>query len=133
MARRGYSTQTRMEKYINIQQIPTIAAGGIFIHDWQLEGGDEECQIKRIVLSSSANGNHSVEWGLFQEPNPVSADFTGKTSICAFTARAQGMVDRTTTIRVPRGWTLGAKITNLEPSAAYAAAICTNLHYKVLS
>ena len=133
MARRGYSTQTRMEKHIDIQNIPNIVAGSNFIHSFDLEGGEEECQIKRIVLSTSANGNHSVEWGLFQEPSPVSADFTGKTSICAFTARAQGMVDRTTTIRVPRGWTLGVKFTNIEPAAAYGAGICTNLHYKVLS
>ena len=122
-----------MEKHIDIQQIPTIAPGGTFVHSFDLEGGEEECQIKRIVLSTAANGNHACEWGLFQEPGPVSADFTNKTSIAAYCARAQGMIDRTTTIRVPRGWTLGVKLTNMNQNDSYDAAICTNLHYKVLS
>ena len=117
---------------LDIHPLPSINAGQNFIFSFQLENGEEECQIKRLVLSAAGHSNQTVEWGLFQEPGPVSADFTSETNIMAFAYASQAIVDRTTTIRVPRGWTLGVKITN-QGTAAADGLICTLLHYKVLS
>jgi len=123
-----------MEKSLTIANIPNIPPGGNFVQEFQLENGEEECQIKRMVLSVACHSNCVVEWGLFG-PNtttPTSADFIADVNIAAFAAASQTLLDRTTTIRVPRDWTLGVKITNLDQIAT-SAALCTLFHYKVLS
>ena len=124
--------QTRMEKFVDFRPMPNIAPGGNQVFSWQLEGGDEECQIKRLVLSGGVHSNCTIEWALFQEPSPASADFTSEPNIAAFALASQAIIDRTTTIRVPRGWTLGCKIIN-QDIIATSAVVCTVLHYKVLS
>ena len=121
-----------MEKFVQFQPLPNIPPGGNQVYSFQLEGGDEECQIKRLVLSGACHANCTIEWALFQEPSPVSADFTSEPNIAAFALASQNMIDRTTTIRVPRGWTLGFKIINQDIMAT-TALISTVLHYKVLS
>ena len=121
-----------MEKMVDFRVIPNILPGGNFVYNLQLESGDEECQIKRLVLSGACHANCTVEWALFQEPAPVSADFTSEPNIAAFALASQNIIDRTTTIRVPRGWTLGIKIIN-QDIIPTTALICTVFHYKVLS
>ena len=133
---RGYRVQTRMEKSVIKHDGVSIAPGGNLIYNWTLEGGDEECQIKRMVLSANVTGSSTAsltfEWGLFQEPNPAAGDFTNETSIAAFVAGSGVLLDRTTTIRVPRGWEIGLIVTNPTPNALQFQAISL-LHYKVLS
>ena len=121
-----------MEKYVKFEPLPNLNPGSHQVYSFQLEGGDEECQIKRLVLSGACHANCTIEWALFQEPSPGSADFTSEPNIAAMALASQAIIDRTTTIRVLRGWTLGVKIIN-QVIMATTALICTVLHYKVLS
>ena len=123
-----------MEKRVQIESIPNIPPGVSHIFSYQLEDGDEECQIKRLVLSFACHSNCVVEWALFDAntPAPISSDFIQDVNIAVFAGASQAILDRTTTIRVPRGFTLGVKIHNHDIIAT-TAALVTCFHYKVLS
>ena len=124
-----------MEHKIVINGSP-LPAGGTTVYSFQLESGDEECQVKRLVLSASMPGvQASVKWGLFQEQPAAPADFTDETLFAGAVAASQFLIDRTTTMRVPRGWWIGVLVQNLDTNTASPRGIqdCTFLHYKVLS
>ncbi len=132
--RSGY-IQTRMEHILDTRNSP-LAAGGDVVYTFQLEDGDEECQVKRLVLSQSVQGQVTlVKWGLFQEAPSAPGDFTNETLFAAATCRNQVLIDRTTTMRVPRGWHIGVYVQNLSADSSGPSGIqtCTFLHYKVLS
>ena len=136
MARgRGAYIQTRMEHKFVITTSP-LAPGADVVHSFQLEGGDEECQVKRLVLSLASPGiNVLVKWGLFQEQPTVGSDFTDETLFAAAVSNDSLIIDRTTTMRVPRGWFIGVFVQNYDTSTLNprGAVDSTFLHYKVLS
>ena len=136
MARgRGAYIQTRMEHKSVSNQSP-IAAGATVVYSFQLEGGDEECQVKRLVLSCSMPGvNAIVKWGLFQDQPLAAGDFSDETLFAAATVQSQFLIDRTTTMRVPRGWYIGVLVQNVDTNTSAPRGIydTTFLHYKVLS
>ena len=97
-----------MEKHIN-QSATLIAAGAHYLSVFQLEGGEEECQIKRLVLSASelnSDFGGKLTLGLFQK-TPTIADFTDDVIIYTFAYRNQALLNETTTVRVPQGWFIG--------------------------
>ena len=124
-----------MEHHINPQVANLVPPGGNNLSVIQLEGGDEECQIKRIVFSGATTGAHvSFQIGLFQDV-PVAADFASNNGSAVFYAAVgaqQVLINETTTIRVPRDWYIGILGTNLGVVAT-DISIFTQLNYKVLS
>ena len=110
---------------------------------FQLEGGDEECQIKRIVLSGSNSDSSehdylSLRLALFQDA-PATADLQLEEAVIysiAITNNSTTLINETTTVRVPRGWTLALYFVNPVALGAgetnYAYVNC-QLNYKVLS
>ncbi len=136
MARgRGAYIQTRME-HKSVTNSSPLAAGATVVYSFQLENGDEECQVKRLVLSAAMPGVMSlIKWGLFQEQPATPADFTNETLFATACAASQFLLDRTTTMRIPRGWWIGVLVQNVDTNSASPRGIFDNtfLHYKVLS
>ncbi len=136
MARgRGAYIQTRMEHVSHAHTSP-LAAGATVVYNFQLESGDEECQVKRLVLSAGMPGVIAkISWGLFQEQPTLPADFTNEALFAVAVAASQFLLDRTTTMRVPRGWWIGVLVQNVDANTAAPRGIydSTFLHYKVLS
>ena len=113
MARRG-RVSTRMEKFVASDSNTIVGAidpNNSTPSLFQLEDGDEECQIKRIVLSATgadADDFSVVKLGLFQEV-PGLADLDLESAViysCIVTNNAVSLINETTTVRVPRGWHL---------------------------
>ena len=132
-----------MEKHLKYGTILGSSGDEQVITSWQLEGGDEECQIKRIVLSctkaaTSAPGPCQVRLGLFQEQPTQVSDFIESATIYSFvfdTGTPQ-ILNETTTVRVPRGWYLGLIFNNLvavQPAEELQPSYNCQLNYKVLS
>ena len=126
-----------MEHHINSQVAAAVGPGGIDLSVIQLEGGDEECQIKRIVLSGATTGGHMrVRIGLFQDIPASTSDFNannGSAVFYAFACAQQALINETTTIRVPRDWYIGILAENLAAVASTDMSVVTQLNYKVLS
>ena len=125
-----YKTHTRMEKDVAYHQ-GTSNAGAPVLHSWQLENGDEECQIKRIVLSMASGAQARIRLALFQD-TPTIAEFTNDKTIYSFVTAADGngLINETTTIRVPRSWHLAILVDSLASNSFFANC---QLNYLVLS
>ena len=97
----------------------------------QLEGGDEECQIKRIVLSTASNNQCQVKLGLFQDV-PTIGSFSDDKAIYSTVGNASaiGIINETTTVRVPRDWHLAVMVDSI---ANVAFMVNLQLNYLVLS
>ena len=133
-----------MEKHLKYGTILGSSGDEQVITSWQLEGGDEECQIKRIVLSctkaaTSAPGPCQVRLGLFQEQPTNVSDFVESATIYSFLIGEAGqpqILNETTTVRVPRGWYLGYIFTNsiaVQPADSLMLSFNFQCNYKVLS
>ena len=132
------ATRTRMNKHVesDYQQIST----GEFINSFQIESGAEEVQLKRILLTATADGKqdslYTVQFALSDEAFASSADFTASRQIFwgTFGAGTQFMWNETQTIRVPREHHLGIRI---DGSAANSGTpeycrVATQVNYLVL-
>ena len=136
-------TYTRMEKHLSSGVNSGTSGSEQAISSFQLENGDEECQIKRIVISAtktptSAPGPCQLRFGLFQEQPTQVSDFIESATIYSyvFDAGTPQILNETTTVRVPRGWYLGVIFNNLiavQPSETLQIAHNIQLNYKVLS
>ena len=131
---RGRRTYTRMEKSIQENFGSTPSPTGADFWSYQLEGGQEECQIKRIVASlaiSSSSELAQFKLGLFQDAPSSAADFTDDKIIYSFAATTgQQMINETTTVRVPRGWHIGALVFGVTTTSYFSNV---QLNYLVLS
>ena len=125
-----YKTHTRMEKNLAYHQ-GTSNAGAPVLHSFQLENGDEECQIKRIVLSMASSAQARIRLGLFQD-TPTIATFSNDKVIYSFVTAedSNGIINETTTIRVPRDWHLAILVDSLTSNSFFANC---QLNYLVLS
>ena len=85
-------------------------------------------ETSRAVLQY-ARGKRNSQMGL------ISGDFSDETLFAAATAQSQFLIDRTTTMRVPRGWYIGVLVQNVDTNTSAPRGIydTTFLHYKVLS
>ena len=130
MARRRGGVTPRMEKHIDISVLPVTANNSV-VDSFQLEGGEEECQIKRIVLSCSEHGTTfgcRVKLGLFQKV-PGITDFSDDTVIYSYSFRNQQLINETTTVRVPQGWYIGILMTNNDPALDADTSRLIQLNY----
>ena len=128
--------KTRMQKHVQTNAPAVAMAPGAFnVVDFQLEGGEEECQIKRIVLSSaSTSGIYHVKFALADEQFSTLADFTDTRTIYAIRGTGPQLVNETTTIRVNRGDHLGILLDQSGVNSGNANAAATlQLNYLVLS
>ena len=99
-----YEPIKRMNKHLLDAGVLSHASPGSNVTATQLETGEEECQIKRLVISmTTAEAACKFKVGLFQKP-PTSADFTDDTIIYSFIGKNQVWLNETTTVRVPQGW-----------------------------
>ena len=130
MAHYGARVSTRMEKIEGTSTALAVASFATLELPFQLEGGDEECQVKRLILS--AGGSTNFQYELYLGDEAMTGSQPIQRLVAVFVGNGSAMVDRTTTMRVPRDWHLLARITNLGSGAADLAAQ-TVLHYKVLS
>ena len=123
-----------MEKSITPGYL-ALASGSNQIATWQLEGGLEECQIKRIVFSGNELGSEygvTMKLGLFQKAPSTTADFTDDTVIYAMSFRNQQLINETTTVRVPQGWHIGLWIQN-NPGGTLPCTIGTSIQLNYLN
>ena len=133
-----------MEKHLESDTetlIQTLSAstGTLF----QLESGSEECQIKRIVFSgtnrdASAKDSMVLKFGLVQDNTPdLNLDDIVIYSM-AVTNNSIGLINETTTVRVPRGWYLIVWAETIGKISLETGETCLvdwnlQLNYKVLS
>ena len=128
--------KTRMQKHVKSNApASAMAPGAVNVIDYQLEGGEEECQIKRIVLSAaSTSGVYLVKFALADEQFTSSSDFTDTRTIYAVRGTGPQIVNETTTIRVNRGDHLGILLSQSSVNSGNANAAATlQLNYLVLS
>ena len=130
------SPKTRMQKHVqNNAPASALAPNSQNIVSYQLEGGEEECQIKRIVLTAaSTSGVYFVKFALADEAFSAIGDFTDNRVIYSIIGTGPQIVNETTTIRVNRGDHLGILLqtSNVNSgSANLGASVQTN--YLVLS
>ena len=135
---------TRMEKNVTSNDITIVGAVDPHVslpHLIQLEGGDEECQIKRIVLSGTLDDADDwavLKLGLYQEA-PSLSDLLSDSPVIYSVGLCNNnvsMINETTTVRVPRGWTLAVWIfdpNNVGVGSTVKAYFNLQLNYKVLS
>ena len=130
MARYGkYTPQTRMEKTAVLHG-GTLAPGATSEIQFQLEGGDEECQVKRLILS--AGGDHIWSYSLYLSDEAMTGAQPIDRLVAQFGGLSGQIIDRTTTMRVPRGFHLLAILTNVDGNQGTFVHNSV-LHYKVLS
>ena len=121
---------SRMEKHIEELYPLNFAPGGESVSAWQLENGEEECQVKRIVLSATAATDAiQIKLGLFQKQPTTYGDFTDDTVIYSLMLRNQMLVNETTTVRVPQGWFLAVGIHNPISSVNQEIAFNCQINY----
>ena len=121
-----------MEKHLQTRSTITIPGGGTDVTAFTLEGGEEECQIKRIVLSAtelSSEFGVTCKVGLFQKQPTTLADFSDDTIIYSMTYRNQQLINETTTVRVPQGWFIGTLLINNDPVNSAKASCNLQLNY----
>ena len=120
----------RMEKEIFTLPSVSFVSGGDSVSSFQLEGGEEECQIKRIVLSTTITGwSGLVKIGLFQKQPSGSIDFSDDTIIYSYVWRNQQLLNETTTVRVPQGWYIGVYILNFPGGSTEEISCNLQLNY----
>ena len=126
--------RTRMQKSRNLNTSGALAAGATNISTFQLEGGDEECQIKRLCISASSADPIFVSVALADEAFAAVGDFTDNRLLYTFTSTGPLVINETTTIRVPRGHYLGILVTAAasNPGVTQANVVCQT-NYLVLS
>ena len=126
--------RTRMQKDRFLNTTAALAASASTIATTQLEGGDEECQIKRVCISASSEHPIFVTLALADEAFTAVGDFTDSRTIYTFTSTGPLVINETTTIRVPRAHHLGILVTasSANPGNTQANVVC-QLNYLVLS
>ena len=137
MARRQ-QTYTRMEKIE--QQITAVglAAGASLEQQWQIEGGDEEVQVKRITFSAGLAGLTFAStlpyrlrvWLADEAMTGVQPD---DRLVVSLNGAGSLLLDRVTTMRVRRGDHMMMRLDNLSTNEAADGGATALLHYKVLS
>ena len=133
---RGRRTVSRMEKFVE-QSITNVPAASDVIFPYQLDGGEVEAQVKRIMLSLAQSGGTSSDFqfklGLFQFA-PSSADFNADEAIViSGVVGNQCWHNETITMRVPKDWYVALQITNANPTSARDCVYSLQLNYKVLN
>ena len=111
-----------------------VAAGATFVQGYQLDGGEVEAQVKRIMLSFGVETGKlcTFQLGLFQKAPTTAADFDMETVVISGAIGNQFAHNETITMRCPKDWVVGLLITNLGDSTA-DVAYNLQLNYKVMN
>ena len=133
---RGRRTVSRMEKFvINGTTTVTGASPGVVIAN-QIDSGEVEAQVKRIMLSMGEYGagkSAAFKLGLFQFL-PSVADFNQDEAIVISGAIGnQCWHNETITMRVPKDWYVALLVEQLDPANVSNLAYSLQLNYKVLN
>ena len=124
-------TTSRMEKNLYTTETTLMASSRLEIA-WQLDGGEVEAQIKRIMISASATPGITFKFGLFQFA-PVTADFDSDEAIVISGAVGnQVWHNETITMRVPKDYYLGIQFMNWH-TASNKVVWNVQCNYKVLN
>ena len=127
--------KSRIQKKLEVGAPLATPPGGHYTQTFQLEGGTEECQIKRMNLSMGTKGGMaSVYLALADEPFLTLTDFSDNRILTGFVVGVDGSqaVNHTTTVRVPRGWYLGILVKNRD-SVNVDVAFAALVNYYVIS
>ena len=131
---RAPRTTSRMEKFVN-QQSQLVPAAGNLIIAHQLDGGEVEAQVKRIMFSAGATGTGEAatfKLGLFQF-TPTATHFNEDEAIVISGAIGnQCWHNETITMRVPKDWYIGVQLINFATSDQ-TVTHNLQLNYKVLN
>ena len=118
--------------------ITTVGGGtpAVIVQSLQPEGGSEEVQVKRIMLSAAryAGGTSATfKLGLFQFA-PTIANFNEDDAIVISGAIGnQFNHNETITMRVPEGWYVALLMEQLDPAGNTELTYSLQLNYKVLN
>ena len=133
---RGRRTVSRMEKFVN-QGLSSTAAASNDIFSFQLDGGEVEAQVKRIMLSFGAAGATKLagfKLGLFQfQPTTLAQFDEDETCVISGAIGNQFVHNETITMRVPKDWYIGLVIVNYDGANAFECVRNLQLNYKVLN
>ena len=126
-----------MEKSVTNGRITTLdGANPTALIPIQLDGGEVEAQVKRIMLSAAADsGTKSVAFklGLFQF-NPTVANFNEDEAIVLSGAIGNQFAhNETITMRVPKDWYIGLLLEQLDLSSTTSITFSMQFNYKVLN
>ena len=131
-ARRAVS---RMEKR-QINGVNNVPSGNSVIHTIQLDGGEVEAQVKRIMLSFGEYGaakSAAFKLGLFQF-SPSITDFNEDEAIVLSGAIGnQFNHNDTITMRVPKDWYIALLLEQLDPANTSELTWSAQFNYKVLN
>ena len=134
---RGRRTVSRMEKSVVNGRSGSIGGGtpAIIVQSLQLDGGEVEAQVKRIMMSFAESGGKSCAFklGLFQFA-PTVANFNEDEAIVLSGAIGnQFSHNETITMRVPKDWYLGLLLEQLDPAGISDITYSMQFNYKVLN
>ena len=123
-----------MEKFVD-QDKNTVPGGtGNYTTSFQIDGGEVEAQVKRIMLSlaESVNKECTFKLGLFQF-QPAATDFNQDEAIVLSGAIGNQFAhNETITMRVPKDWYIGLQLVNFGV-AATDVTYSLQMNYKVLN
>ncbi len=132
MARAPRAT-SRMEKFVS-QASQVVPAAGNLVIAHQLDGGEVEAQVKRIMLSAATKESvlSTFKLGLFQFV-PTAANFNEDEAIVISGAIGnQFSHNATITMRVPKDWYIGVQYINFD-TADKTITHSLQLNYRVLN
>ncbi len=130
---RAPRTTSRMEKFVS-QASNVVPAAGNLIIAHQLDGGEVEAQVKRIMLSASETAGRKCTFklGLFQFA-PSASNFNEDEAIVISGAVGNQFAhNETITMRVPKDWYIGVQWINFDTSDR-TVTHSLQLNYKVLN
>ena len=125
-----------MEKSVTQGAINLVDAAHDLLTSFQIDGGEVEAQVKRIMLSFGEYGGGKscgFKLGLFQFA-PSKADFANDEAIVLSGAIGnQFNHNETITMRVPKDWYIGLLVVALDATTSSKIAYNLQLNYKVLN
>ncbi len=124
-----------MEKFV-FQGVRSISSNSNEILAFQLDQGEVEAQIKRIMLSMGESGSSkqaAFRLGLFQKLPTTLADFDDETTVISGAVGNQCWHNETITARCPKEWYVGLLIVNYDGATSSDLTINLQLNYKVLN
>ena len=125
-----------MEKFVH-QALTSTPAGGNNIFSFQLDGGEVEAQVKRIMVSFGAEGSTKLagfKLGLFQFQPTSAAQFDeDETCVVSGAIGNQFVHNDTITMRCPKDWYIGIIIFNYDGANVFQSVLNLQLNYKVLN
>ena len=135
---RGRRTVSRMEKAVFTGRSSAVGGGtpAVIVQAIQLDGGEVEAQVKRIMLSAAdSTGSKACTFklGLFQF-TPTVANFNEDEAIVLSGAIGnQFHHNETITMRVPKDWYVGLLLEQQDVAGTSEVTYALQLNYKVLN